>query len=117
MAQPPGTAGGLQSVRDMLAEKVGFMPKDPVGWLYVARGLYKLREYNQVIEAASYCLRNEKTQREAQHLLAFSLLNSGQSEAAANAFLKSVSMGNESDWQPLVELALDNPRMVFKKVK
>jgi hypothetical protein len=64
-----------------------------------------------VIESVAPALRNERTKREAQHLLAFSLLNTGQSEAAAGAFFKSINYGNETDWQPLVELFLDQPKL------
>mmetsp|Transcript_13461 Transcript_13461/g.23135 ORF Transcript_13461/g.23135 Transcript_13461/m.23135 type:complete len:127 (+) Transcript_13461:89-469(+) len=108
-------SSSVRGVKDLIFEKVGFLPKDAVSWLYVARGLYKLKDYHHVIEAVSFCLRNEKTSKEAQHLLAFSLLNTGQPEQAAAAFLKSVSLGNESDWQPLVELCIENPKMQLRK--
>jgi hypothetical protein len=81
---------------------------DPIGWLYAARGLFRLREYHYVIEAVSHCLRNDKTVREAQHFLAFSLMHTGQPEAAAAAFHRSVALGNDTDWQPLVELCIDH---------
>jgi hypothetical protein len=53
-------------------------------------------------------LRNEKTKKEGQHLLAFSLLQTAQFDAAAGAFLRSIQFGNDSDWQPLVELLLEH---------
>jgi hypothetical protein len=71
-----------------------------------------------VIETVTPALRNERTKREAQHLLAFSLMNSGQPEAAgiqylilAGAFFKSINYGNDTDWQSLVELFIDNPSL------
>ena len=51
--------------------------------------------------------------KEAQHLLAFSLFHLKQSQAAAPAFFKSVKLGNDTDWQPLVELCIDHPDIVF----
>ncbi len=84
---------------------------DSVGWLYAARGFYKLKKYHLVIECVAPALRNERTKREAQHILAFSLLNTGQNEAAAGAFFKSINFGNDTDWQPLVELFLDQPKL------
>jgi len=36
-------------------------------------------------------------------------VQTGQAEAAALAFSKSIEMGNETDWQSLVELCYDNP--------
>jgi Tfp pilus assembly protein PilF len=56
-------------------------------------------------------LRHERTKREAQHLLAFSFLHTGQVETAANAFLKSVHTGNETDWQSLIELLVEHPNL------
>ena len=96
------------SVKDKLIQAVGFLPKDAIGWLYVARGFYKTRDYHYVIEAVNHCLRNEKTLKEAQHLLAFSLMHTGQTEMAAAAFKKSIKMGNETDWQVIVELCIAN---------
>ncbi len=64
-----------KSCKEILIDRVGFTPKDAIGWLYVARGMYKLNEYALVIEAVSHCLRNEKTIREAQHLLVSALMN------------------------------------------
>ncbi len=84
------------------------MWSDAFGWLYACRGLYQSREYALVIEGLSHCLRNEKTSKEAQHLLAFSLLHTRQSKAAAHAFYKSIAAGNQTDWQPLIELLLDH---------
>ena len=77
-------------VKGTLVQRIGFTPSDAVGWLYAARGLYKVKDYHLCIEAVSHCLRHEKTLKEAQHLLGFSLLHTGQTSAAAAAFLKSV---------------------------
>ena len=101
--------GKRENLKAMLKRTVGFVPKDAVGWLYVARGLFKLKDYHLVIEAVSHCLRHDKTAKEAQHFLAFSLMFTGQTQLAATAFAKSVSMGNHTDWQPLVELCIDHP--------
>ena len=84
---------------------------DPIGWLYAARGYYKLGMHHRVIEAVQNCLRNEKTKKEAQHLMAFSLMHTQQPELAATALMKSVQLGNDSDWQPLVEMCLENPKL------
>jgi hypothetical protein len=43
--------------------------------------------------------------------LAFSLLNTGQPEAAAGAYFKSINYGNDTDWQSLVELFMDHPHL------
>jgi hypothetical protein len=125
-----------EPVREMLARTVGFTPRSalhcgkwfahgevaltpsfgfvgPAGWLYAARGLYKCQDYHYCVEALTPCLRNEKTRKEAQHLLAFSLLHTKQEHDAAVAFQKSIKLGNETDWQPLVELFLDNPDMLI----
>ncbi len=103
-------AAGAAGVKDRMRESIGFCPSEPVGWLYAARGFYKRRDFHACVEAVSYALRSEKTMREAQHLLAFSLLQTGQVHAAA-AFLKSIALGNDTDWQPLVELFLDHPEL------
>ncbi|KAI8920940.1 hypothetical protein DFJ77DRAFT_447997 [Powellomyces hirtus] len=97
-----------KSVRDTLIQSIGFCPKDALGWLYAARGYYKTHDYHSVIECVAPALRNDRTKREAQHLLAFSFLHTGQMEAAAGAFFKSINNGNDTDWQPLVELLMDN---------
>ncbi|KAI9093035.1 hypothetical protein DFS34DRAFT_631371 [Phlyctochytrium arcticum] len=97
-----------KSVRDILLQNVGFCPKDALGWLYAARGYYKIHDYHSVIECVTPALRNERTKREAQHLLAFSFLHTGQAEAAAGAFFKSINAGNDTDWQPLIELLIEN---------
>eukprot|EP00163_Fabomonas_tropica_P002203 TRINITY_DN11652_c0_g1_i1.p1 TRINITY_DN11652_c0_g1~~TRINITY_DN11652_c0_g1_i1.p1 ORF type:complete len:126 (-),score=0.86 TRINITY_DN11652_c0_g1_i1:41-418(-) len=104
-----------ETLKEMLQRTVGFYPRQAVGWLYVARGLYKMKEYHWVIEAVGPCLRNDKTAKEAQHFLAFSLMHTGQIQLAAAAFFKSVQLGNETDWQPLVELVQDNPMVAFTR--
>ena len=100
-----------RNVRDYLQRTVGFVPKDAYGWLYACRGLYELKEYSLVVDGISHCLRHEKTYKEAQHLLAFALLHTHQHVQAANAFFKSVKMGNDTDWQPLVELCIEQPNL------
>lgn len=68
------------SVKDQILQSVGFLPKgnilyyinlDAFGWLYVARGYYKLENYQWTIECLSHCLRYDKTAKESQHLLVF----------------------------------------------
>jgi len=86
-------------LKETLSSTLNITPKDPLSWLYVARGYYKLRDYHAVIEACTPALRNERTRKEAQHLLAFGLLHTGQWEIAAGAFLKSINLGNDTDWQ------------------
>eukprot|EP00297_Palpitomonas_bilix_P014835 CAMPEP_0113882072 /NCGR_PEP_ID=MMETSP0780_2-20120614/8736_1 /TAXON_ID=652834 /ORGANISM="Palpitomonas bilix" /LENGTH=126 /DNA_ID=CAMNT_0000869015 /DNA_START=40 /DNA_END=421 /DNA_ORIENTATION=+ /assembly_acc=CAM_ASM_000599 len=103
-----------KSVKAVLLDAIGFLPKDAFAWLYAARGFYRLGDYRKVVECTGHCLRNPKTAREAQHLLAFSLQQTGQAEAAALAFSKSIEMGNETDWQSLVELCYDNPDIELK---
>ena len=68
-----------------------------------------------MIEGLSHCLRNEKTAKEAHHLLAFSLLHTQQTKAAAAAFYKSAKMGTDTDWQPLVEIYLASPHLLKLK--
>jgi hypothetical protein len=55
---------------------------DAFGWLYACRGLYQLQEYALVVEGL-----------------------------AAAAFSKSIRLGNDTDWQPLVELLLEQPKL------
>ncbi|KAJ1516550.1 hypothetical protein HMI54_009027 [Coelomomyces lativittatus] len=105
------------SARDTLLQTVGMVPKDPLAWLYCARGFYKLKQYHQVIECLTPALRHDRTKKEAQHLLAFSFIHTGQAEASLGAFFKSVMLGNDTDWQCLVELILDNPVLMNKKKK
>eukprot|EP00002_Diphylleia_rotans_P000543 TRINITY_DN10285_c0_g1_i1.p1 TRINITY_DN10285_c0_g1~~TRINITY_DN10285_c0_g1_i1.p1 ORF type:complete len:118 (-),score=22.47 TRINITY_DN10285_c0_g1_i1:151-504(-) len=99
------------NVKSTLKSTVGFLPQDPVAWLYAARGFYRLGQYHNAMEALGSCLRHEPTRKEAQHLMAFCMLHVGQMESAAQGFLKSVEFGNETDWQPLVETLLDNPNI------
>jgi len=101
----------MSDVKELLIQRIGFHPNSPVAWLYAARGLYKLEEYHMCIEALTNCLRSKQTLKEAQHLMGFSLLKTGQDSAAASAFMKSVKMGNESDWQSLIELHVDHPEL------
>jgi cytochrome c-type biogenesis protein CcmH/NrfG len=73
--------------------------------------LYQLQEYTLVIEGLAHCLRHEKTAKESQHLLAFSLLHTRQNKLAAAAFCKSIRLGNDTDWQPLIELLIEQPKL------
>ncbi|KNE62115.1 hypothetical protein AMAG_07362 [Allomyces macrogynus ATCC 38327] len=72
-------SGGIRS------SSMGRVKGNPLGWLYCARGFYKLRQYHQVIECLTPALRNDRTKKEAQHLLAFSFMHTGQVEAALGA--------------------------------
>lgn len=114
MADTEERGSSFKDVKDLLETRIGFLPKDAYGWLYACRGLYQLKEYALVIDGLSNCLRNEKTMKEAQHLLAFSLLHTRQNKPAAAAFLKSIKLGNDTDWQPLVELCIEQPTLQFK---
>jgi len=67
-----------------------------------------------VIEGLNHCLRHEATSKEALHLLAFSLLYTKQYKQAAAAFYKSIQAGNDTDWQLLVELCIENPSIQFQ---
>lgn len=87
-----GTRISMADIRAALIQRVGFTPRDAMGWLYACRGLYQLKEYHLVIEGLSHCIRNETTMKEAQHLLAFSLLHSDQPKPAAAAFYKSIKV-------------------------
>ncbi|TPX62366.1 hypothetical protein PhCBS80983_g00567 [Powellomyces hirtus] len=77
-----------KSVRDALIQSIGFCPKgkasvngwNALGWLYAARGYYKTHDYHSVIECVAPALRNDRTNNN----------------------------GNDTDWQPLVELLMDN---------
>lgn len=102
-------------MRELLEQRVGFVPKDAYSWLYACRGLYQQKEYQHVVEGLGHCLRNDGTKKQAAHLLAFSLLHTEQHEAAAHAFAKSIELGNETDWQPLIELCIDNPGLEVAK--
>ena len=90
---------------------LSFLPTDAFGWLYACRGLYQLQEYSLVVEGLAHCLRHEKTAKESQHLLAFSLLHTKQNKLAAAAFFKSIKLGNETDWQPMIELLIEQPKL------
>lgn len=84
---------------------------DAQGWLFCARGLYKAREYSHAVQALALAVRSEECARDGYHLLAFSLYHLKQYHAAAQAFHTSVSLGTDSDWQLLVELAVDDPAL------
>ena len=86
------------------------VPTDPAGWLFVARGMFNSKppRHRLVVEAAAHCLKAPETIVQGQQLLAFSLLELGETDSALAAFTKSVRLGNETDWQMLVELGLDD---------
>ena len=109
-----GMPGIRVDSKQLLISSIGFLPKDPTSWLYAARGLYKTGQYSAVVDALANCGRSPKTARDAQHLLAFSYWKLGMNELAAGAFLKSIKLGNEGDWQNVIELALGNPNLRFK---
>lgn len=97
------------SLNDYLLRTTGMVPSDPSGWLFVARGMFNSKppQYKYVIEATSHCLKSPETIVQGQQLQAFSLLALDDNVAALSAFTKSVRMGNETDWQMVVELGLD----------
>lgn len=107
------TGSSGSAVREYLQRTVGIIPKDSYGWLYACRGLYSLKEYSLVIEGLQYCIRHEHTRAESTHLLAFSLLHSKENKQSALAFQESIKLGNDTDWQPLVELACEQPKLIF----
>ena len=57
-------------------------------------------------EAAAHCLKSPETIVQGTQLQAFSLLALGDEKSALSAFSKSVRMGNETDWQMVVELGV-----------
>ena len=77
----------------------------------MARAYYKMKDFHSVIECVPQTLRNEKTKKEGQHLLAFALIQTLQYDAAATAFMKSILLGNDGDWQALCELLLEHPEI------
>ena len=95
------------SLRDHLLRTTGLVPTDPIGWLYVARGCFNSKQYQYTIEATQYCLKNQETIVQGQQLLSFALLELGEKKQAQLAFIKSVRLGNESDWQMIVEMGID----------
>jgi hypothetical protein len=97
------------SLRDHLLRTTGMLPTDPIGWLYVARGCFNSKppQYRYTIEAANQCLKHPNTIVAGQQLLAFALLEIGEKDSSQLAFIKSVRLGNETDWQMIVELGID----------
>ncbi len=82
------------------------IPNTPIAWLYVARGMFNSKppRYRHAIEACQYCLRHQDTIRESQHIMAWCLHELGEGKAALEAFHRSCKLGNETDWQMIVEL-------------
>ena len=100
----------FRTLLEYLHNKVGSEPNDAIGWLYVARGCYKIKRYDWCFSALCQPLGplnddNEAVRREAQHLMAFSLYKQKQMKESLNQFCKSVQCGNEHDWQMIVEIA------------
>ena len=96
-------------LHDYLLQTTGMVPSDPSGWLFVARGMANSKppRHEFVVEAASHCLKSPETIVAGYQLQAFSLLALGDKTAALSSFTKSVRMGNETDWQMVVEIGLD----------
>ena len=97
------------SLHDYLLRTTGMVPSEPSGWLFVARGMANSKppQHQFVVEAASHCLKSPDTIVQGIQLQAFSLLALGDKAAALSAFKKSVRMGNETDWQMVVEIGLE----------
>ena len=95
------------SLHDHLLRTTGLLPSSPLGWLYVARGCFNSKQFRFTIEAAQHCLKNQDTIVQGQQLLSFALYEIGEKDSSQLAFIKSVRLGNESDWQMIVELGLD----------
>jgi hypothetical protein len=97
----------MSSLKKHLLRTTGMVPTDPLGWLYVARGFFSGGEYTYTIEAAQHCFKSPETIAQAQQLLAFALLELEETESSHVAFIKSARLGNETDWQMIVELGID----------
>ena len=102
----------FNTLLEYLQKKVGRSPGDAIGWLYVARGCYKIKRYDWAFSAL--CRPegplnddNPAVRKEAQHLMAFSLLRQNQVGEAHKQFCRSVGDGNDTDWQMIVELGVD----------
>ncbi len=93
-------------LRSHLLSTVGFLPDSSLAWLYCCRGFYQVGDFSLCLEGLQNCLRAENCAAESQHLMAFCFLHLNQHQAAFQAFQKSVELGNETDWQALVELAI-----------
>ena len=66
----------FRTLLEYLHHKLGTEPNDAIGWLYVARGCYKIKRYDWCFSALCQPLGplnddNEAVRREAQHLMAF----------------------------------------------
>ena len=110
MSDDAGTSGEASAtLKEHLRSAVGMVPTDALGWLFVARGMFNSQppRYEWAIAAASHTLRHPQTMQEGQHILAFSLHELGQLDAAKPAFERSIHLGNESDWQMVVEIGID----------
>ena len=102
----------FNTLLEYLQKKVGRSPGDAIGWLYVARGCYKIKRYDWAFSALCQPEgplndENPAVRKEAQHLMAFSLLRQNQTEEAHKQFCRSIKDGNETDWQMIVELGID----------
>jgi hypothetical protein len=106
------------SITDYLLSTVGSLPADSYSWLYSCRGLYELAHYDLCIEGLSlYCMRSSNSQilAQAQHLLAHALYQQKQYSAALKAFKQSVEIGNDTDWQMIVEIILQQKLLKEQK--
>ena len=100
-----------QGLKEHLREIAGMEPSDSLGWLYVGRGMFRAKNYVFAFEAASKALNHPQTAGEATHICAFSLHHLGQREASFEFFKRSVNAGrNETDFQMMVELAIDRQK-------
>jgi hypothetical protein len=97
----------MSSLRDHLLRTTGLVPTDPLGWLFVARGCFNTNQFHHTIEALQSCLKHQETIVQGQQLLGFALFECNEIEKAQLAFIKSVRLGNESDWQMIVEIGID----------
>ena len=100
----------FRTLLEYLHHKLGTEPNDAIGWLYVARGCYKIKRCDWCFSALCQPLGplnddNEAVRREAQHLMAFSLYKQKQIGESLNQFCKSVRYGNDHDWQMIVEIS------------
>jgi hypothetical protein len=96
------------TLHEHLLRTTGMVPSDPSGWLFVARGMFNSTppHHQFVVEAAAHCLKSPETIVQGVQLQAFSLLALEDTESALSSFTKSVRMGNETDWQMVVELGV-----------
>ncbi|GKT27530.1 hypothetical protein ADUPG1_000072 [Aduncisulcus paluster] len=103
----------MSSIIKDIQETIGITPSDAKGWLYAARGFYRIGQFQKAAEAVMYCISNPHTSREAYRILSHSYRQMGNVEGMMKALYKSVRLGNEEDWQCLIEGAIDHPDVKF----